>query len=46
MKKIIETAHRETPWTTWKYAGPVPEKKGAEKQAPRKKRKKTKTDTQ
>ena len=42
MKTIIETSHRETPWTTWKYTGPVP--KG--QPGPRKNRKKHKKPAQ
>jgi len=46
IKTIIETSHRDTPWSTWKYTGPQPTGKGTDKPTTRKKRKKGKTTTQ
>jgi len=41
IKTIFAAAHRDTPWTTWKYTGP-----GADKAPPQRKRKKRKTTAQ
>jgi len=38
MKKIMETSHRDTPWTTWKYTGAAPKNQSK----PRKNRKRRK----
>jgi len=39
MKEIIKTSHRDTPWSTWKYDGPLPKGKTADKPKTRKNRK-------
>jgi len=45
IEAIFKAAHRDTPWTTWKYTGPMPKGRTAVQPAGRKKRKKRKTDT-
>ncbi|MDP6633406.1 MAG: arylsulfatase [Phycisphaerae bacterium] len=46
MKTIIVASHRDTPWTTWKYTGPLPKGQSDPKPKTRKKRKKRKKDAQ
>jgi arylsulfatase A len=45
METIIETSHRDTPWTTWKYTGAAGEGKGVAKPAGRKKRNRREAET-
>jgi arylsulfatase A len=42
IKTIIAKSHRETPWTTWKYTGPIPKGSGSEKPRRRKGKKRRK----
>ena len=46
MKTIMETSHRDTPWTTWKYTGPIPKDQPTAKPKSRKNRKKRKKPAQ
>ena len=40
IRKIMVDSHRDTPWSTWKYTGPLPEGKTAKKPKGRKNKKK------
>ena len=46
IKTIMAESHRDTPWSTWKYTGPLPEGKNAEKPKGRKNKKKRKKPAQ
>ncbi|MBT3198723.1 MAG: arylsulfatase [Phycisphaerales bacterium] len=44
IKTIIAKSHRDTPWSTWKYTGPIPEGGGQKKPRRRKKNRKKPTE--
>jgi arylsulfatase A len=46
IRKIMADSHRDTPWSTWKYTGPVPKGQETKKPKTRKNKKKRKKPAQ